>query len=222
MDKTPLFSLDSHTSTGSTSGPGCNGVHSPTPLLYGFKLGPSGLRHRRPVSGLDPAGGHISVFSGQLSPESTAQSRSFRIVVALVAPKGQEGYWYPLLLDPRLCPLPIPSSELSQLLQLRLYRLISVNEKLDFWVSQGSLPNIAWASNQSIWTLLSQINLNPLFVNTTRISEVISLLRSTKPKEMSIYLALSFSRSLHDSGLAVCTVTSTKSILAWFSFYGLI
>ena len=47
-----------------------------------------------------------------------------------------------------------------------------------------------------------------------------AFIRSKKPTEMTINLALSFFRSLHDSGLAASTVITTKSALAKVFFYG--
>ena len=47
-----------------------------------------------------------------------------------------------------------------------------------------------------------------------------SFLRASEPTEMSINLALSFFRSLHESGLAASTVISTKSALSKIFYYG--
>ena len=217
-----LLSLDSDESTRSTGRSVRDGVQSQTPLLRSPQPGPSGLCHGRSVSGLEPMGKDISVSSGQLSHEGPSQAQ---VLQRYGRPSGSQ------LAEEQLVSssLGTQTSSISNSVTGTVsgsanqdcISFILANEQLDF------MGFLKFAAKR-------RFDIDPVNMDFTEANKsdstirqydaafrkLSSFLRSTKPKEMSINLALSFFRSLHDSGLAASTVTSTKSALAKVFYYG--
>ena len=218
----PVVPVDTDSSPRSSSGSVRNRIQLQDPLLRCTKPGPSSLCDRRSVVGLEPVGQDISVPSSQLFNESPPQTPIL---------SGQASSSSPQLAKEQLVSSPdgagtqISSNSKPEIVPNSANQdcisFILANEGANF------MDFLKFAANRRFQIDSANVSFTESDKTDSTIRQydsafrkLTSFIRKEKPKEMSINLALSFFRSLHEAGLASSTVTTIKSALVKIFSYG--
>ena len=217
-----IIPVGTMSSPGFTNRPFRDGTEPQASVLYSTEPGPSGIRHRRNVSGLESMGEDLCVPSSQSSDEGPSQASLFQ---------RHSGSDSPLLAEEQLvsshartqsqthentCSGVKPGSANEDCI-----RFILDNDKLTFtdFLTYASkrrydidYKNIAFVEKDKEESTLRQY--------TSAFRKLAEFIKQEKPKEMSINLAISFFRSIFDKGLAASTINTVRSALVKVFLYG--
>ena len=190
-------------------------------LLRGSQHGPSCLCNRCITTGLEPVEEDISLPTSQLPHEGSPQAEILQ---------GQSGSCSPRLAKEQLVPssagtaTPPPSASQPD------FDTGSPNQDCISFVlaneSLGFMDFLKFAAKRRFGIEAANIDFTEADKSESTIRQynsafkkLLSFIHKEKPKEMDTNLAISFFRSLHESGLAASTVTTTKSALAKIFYY---
>ena len=222
VTRSQVLSLGSGPSPGSPGRSLRNKGQSQASLLCGPEPGPSSLCVGRSVPRLESVGQHLSLPSSQSSDEGSGQTPVLQGQGSPGCPSLAEEQLVPPpdgagpSLDSPSCPGVVPDGPNKDCVSF-----ILANERIGFmdfltFAAKRRFnidsPNVLFTEADKGPSTLRQYN------STFR--RFASFIRDRKPSHMSLNLAITYFRTLFESGLAPNTITSAKSGLHKIFYYG--
>ncbi|XP_068200405.1 uncharacterized protein [Palaemon carinicauda] len=210
-----IIQMDPVSGPGSPDRPVCNRVQPQTRVLRSPQPGPSGLRHRRNVFGLEHLGENLFIPTNKSVDESVRQTQNFQgpgcssspqlAQKQLVSPAGGTG-------SP-------PSTDTQSNTNTS-----STNSQCVSFLKNSECPNFmdfmkfaaqrgADIDPQNTLFLESDKRESTLRQYDSAIKKLAKFLRDSKVEMMTMNLTVTFFRILFESGLAASTITTIKSAL---------
>ena len=222
VSRQSLISMDSRNSSRSSSRPVRDRIQSQAPMLRSSKSGPPSVRDRRPVSRLEPMVKHLPIPTNKLFAESSAQTENLQGEGSLNSPGMAQKQLVSSSYRTETQSIPDPESNT---------RTDSTNEDCIRFIlankSIGFMDFMKFAANKRFLIEPDNISFTESDKSESTIRQYDSAFRKLSTfihkeqlSKMSINAALSFFRSLHQSGLASATIATIKSALVKIFAYG--